>query len=258
MSLAPSEKKRKKIRIDLLLLEQGLAPSRERAQAWIMAGQVIANERRVLKASECFDPSATQIRLTGKDHPYVGRGGVKLQGALEGFGLDPKGATCLDVGASTGGFTDCLLQRGARKVYAFDCGTNQLDFRLRQDPRVVVRENFNVRQLSPEDLPEKIDWIVIDVSFISLTKVLPPLLQAVPGPWQLLMLVKPQFEAGPESIEKGGIVRDPKIQQRALEEIRKFSENLGLKIEGQAPCVITGEKGNQEFFLWASQGLEKT
>ncbi len=221
-----------------------------------MAGQVIANERRVLKASECFDPDATQIRLTGKDHPYVGRGGVKLQGALASFGLDPREATCLDVGASTGGFTDCLLQRGARKVYTLDCGTHQLDFRLRQDPRVIARENFNVRQLRSEDLPEKIDWIVIDVSFISLTKVLPPLLQAIPGPWQLLMLVKPQFEAGSEFIEKGGIVRDPKIQQRVVKEISEFSESLGLKIRGQAPCVITGEKGNQEFFLWATQGVE--
>lgn len=239
-----------KKRIDQLLVEKGLAPSRERAQAMILAGNVLVKEQRVDKPSQSFDPQELELRIKGADHPYVGRGGVKLAGALDHFGVDPTGKTCLDVGASTGGFTDCLLQRGARKVYTLDSGSHQLDYRLTQDPRVIWRENFNARYLKPEDLPEPIDLVVVDVSFISLKLILGPLVAALPRPWQALTLVKPQFEAGVGQVEKGGLIRDKGLQEKIIQEIGRFGQDLGLNLQGRVPSVLKGEKGNQEYFLY--------
>jgi 23S rRNA (cytidine1920-2'-O)/16S rRNA (cytidine1409-2'-O)-methyltransferase len=241
-----------KIRIDHLLVQLGLAPSRERAQALVMAGQVYVGDRRIDKASQTFKPE-DPIRVKGADHPYVGRGGVKLAKALGDFEIDPSGLVCLDVGASTGGFTDCLLQRGAQRVYAFDSGTHQLHDRLRGDPRVISRENFNVRHLSPADLPERIDLAVFDVSFISLKLVLPPVLKASPGRLTVVLLVKPQFEAGREQVGKGGIVRDEALRLAIVEDLAAFATASGLKILGSAPAAITGDKGNQEYFLAAQR-----
>jgi len=252
MSFSPN-KKSEKVRIDQLLLQRGLAPSRERAQALVMAGKVLVDEQRVEKSSQKFDPQNINIRLKGPDHPFVSRGGVKLKGALDHFGIDPKGKTCLDVGASTGGFTDCLLQEGAQKVYTLDSGTNQLDYAIRRDPRVQCREQFNIRHLKASDLPEPLDLIVVDVSFISLKLVLPPLVNSIPGPWDLVMLIKPQFEAGREQVEKGGLVRDRELQEKIVEELLAFCKKMGLKTLGTSPSVLKGDKGNQEYFLWARQ-----
>ncbi len=245
-------KKPAKIRIDNLLVDRGLAPSRQRAQAMILAGQVLAGEQRVEKPSQNFDPGV-ELRLKVPDHPYVGRGGVKLKAALEYFNIDPKEKTCLDVGASTGGFTDCLLQAGARRVYTLDSGTNQLHYRLRQDPRVVCRENFNVRQIQPGDVPEPVQLAVVDVSFISLKLVLPPLLGALSGALDLLMLVKPQFEAPRGSVSRGGVLRDAELGRRTVEEIASFAGSCGLRVRGIEPAVLKGEQGNQEYFLFAQR-----
>lgn len=237
-----------KIRIDQLLVQLGLAPTRERAQALVLAGLVVVGDERVDKSSQKF-PEGAAVRVKGPDHPYVGRGGVKLEKALEDFGVDPKGKVCLDIGASTGGFTDCLLQRGAQKVYAFDSGTNQLHYRLRQDARVIAKENFNARFLKASDLPEKIALIVMDVSFISLKLLIPPILEAVLGPWDALMLVKPQFEAGKGQVGKGGIIREESQRLAILEDLTQFAREAGLSILGSAPAAISGDKGNQEYFL---------
>lgn len=243
------QKSEEKIRIDQILFQKGLAPSRERAQAMIMAGQVLVNEQAVDKPSQRFRLQSANIRLKGKDHPYVGRGGLKLQGALEHFQIKPEGKICLDIGSSTGGFTDCLLQHGAEKVFALDCGTNQLDYKLRQDPRVVSQENFNARYLKPGDVPDPIDLIVVDVSFISLKKIIPPLLKAISSPWTLLTLIKPQFEAGPGEVEKGGVLRDPKKREKIAGELKNFAEELGLECDPIYPSPLKGDKGNQEYFL---------
>ncbi|HKX13396.1 MAG TPA: TlyA family RNA methyltransferase [bacterium] len=239
-----------KIRIDHLLVQLGLAPSRERAQALVMAGQVYVGDRRIEKSSQSFQ-AQDPIRVKGPDHPYVGRGGVKLAKALEDFGFDPADWVCLDVGASTGGFTDCLLQRGAKRVYAFDSGTHQLHDRLRTDPRVISKENFNVRHLGPADLPEPIDLAVFDVSFISLKLVLPPVLKATSGPLAVVLLVKPQFEAGKDQVGKGGIVRDEALRLAIVEDLAGFAAASGLEILGKSPAAIPGDKGNQEYFLAA-------
>jgi 23S rRNA (cytidine1920-2'-O)/16S rRNA (cytidine1409-2'-O)-methyltransferase len=242
------------MRIDQLLVERGLAPSRQRAQAMILAGKVLVKEQRVDKPSQSFDPEGRALRIKGPDHPYVGRGGVKLAGALDYFGVDPTGKTCLDVGASTGGFTDCLLQRGAKRVYTLDTGSHQLDYRLTQDPRVIWQENFNARYLKPGDIPEPIDLAVVDVSFISLKLILGPLVTALPRPWQALTLVKPQFEAGIDQVEKGGLIRDKALQENIVQELGRFGQTLGLALQGWTPAVIKGDKGNQEYFLyfWAN------
>jgi len=246
----------KKMRIDHLLVARGLAPSRERAQSLILAGQVLVEEQRVEKSSQTF-PAEANIRVKGPDHPYVGRGGVKLEGALKDFQIQPAGKTCLDIGASTGGFTDCLLQNDAQRVYTLDVGTNQLDYRLRQNPKVIARENFNVRYLQASDLPEAIDLIVVDVSFISLKTLLPPIIAALPGPWDLLMLVKPQFEAGPERLARGGVLKDEAEQRKIVQEIAEFALALSLRILDSRPSVLKGEGGNQEYFVWAQKAAPK-
>ncbi len=236
------------IRIDKLLFEKNLAPSRERAQSLIMAGVVYVGTKRVEKASELYLPDAP-IQIKGEDHPYVSRGGVKLEGALNHFGVDPKGKICLDVGASTGGFTDCLLQKGAEKIYALDVGYGQLAWKLRQDPRVVVIEKKNARELKKGDLPQTIDLIVIDLSFISLTKVIQTLLELFSSPFAVLALIKPQFEVGRKEVPKGGVVLDPRLHQQVIDSIQGEIENRHGKVIGVFPSQLKGADGNQEYFI---------
>ena len=239
----------KRERVDRLLVERGLAPTRTRAQALVMAGRVLAGERRVEKPSEIF-PSDAPLRVRGGDDPaarYVGRGGLKLEKALGAFGLDPSGLTCIDVGASTGGFTDCLLQHGALRVVAVDVGHNQIDWRLRTDPRVEVREGVNARHLVPADFAERFDLAVMDVSFISATKVLPAVVPLLKEGGRVVVLIKPQFEVGKGEVGKGGIVRDPAQHARVVEEVNASARALGLTVAGVTDSPITGADGNREF-----------
>jgi 23S rRNA (cytidine1920-2'-O)/16S rRNA (cytidine1409-2'-O)-methyltransferase len=238
-----------KERLDFLLVHQGLCPSREQAKRLILAGEVLVNDRCVDKPGALV---AKDVALRVKTPPkFVSRGGLKLEGALEHFGIDVTAAVALDIGASTGGFTDCLLQRGAAKVHAFDVGTNQLVWKLRSDPRVHSRENYNVRHLKAEDIGEPLDLIVGDVSFISLTLVLPPAIELLKPGGQGLVLVKPQFELSREEVGKGGIVREPELHQKACQRIQDF-------IQGRSDCVwkglvnssIQGTDGNREFLAW--------
>ena len=239
----------KRERIDKLLVDLGLAESRTKAQAMIMAGVVLVNEQRVDKPSQQFDPNSS-IRVKGGDDPtsrYVGRGGLKLEAALREFQIDPAGFTCLDVGASTGGFTDCLLQHGAKKVFAVDVGHNQIDWRLRNDPRVEVREGVNARYLQPDDFPQKFDLVVIDVSFISVTKILPALVALLRENGAIITLIKPQFEVGRGEVGSGGIVRDETKRLRAVEEVNEAATALGLKVVNVMESPIQGAEGNVEF-----------
>ncbi|HEV2883808.1 MAG TPA: TlyA family RNA methyltransferase [Pyrinomonadaceae bacterium] len=236
-------------RVDKLLVERGLAESRAKAQAMIMAGQVLVNDQRVDKPSESFPPDAL-LRIKGRDDPasrYVGRGGVKLEAALREFQIDPQGLACLDVGASTGGFTDCLLQHGARKVVAVDVGHNQIDWRLRQDERVEVREGINARYLKPEDFETKFDLVVMDVSFISATKLLPAIVPLLNEKSFLVVLIKPQFEVGRGEVGKGGIVRDPAKHERVVREVNDAAAALGLTSVSVIESPIRGADGNLEF-----------
>ena len=239
----------KRERIDKLLVERGLAESRTKAQAMVMAGVVLVNEQRVEKPSEQFT-SDTQIRIKHADDPtsrYVGRGGLKLEAALKAFQIDVRGAVCLDVGASTGGFTDCLLQNGAAKVFAIDVGHNQIDWRLRNDPRVEVREGVNARYLQPQDFPTAFDLAVIDVSFISVAKILPSVVPLLKPGASLVVLIKPQFEVGRADVGSGGIVRDPEKRQRAVDNVNKFATELSLAACGVIESPITGAEGNVEY-----------
>ena len=245
----------KKLRLDRLLVERGLAGSRERAQAMILAGKVLVDEQKVEKAGANVSPEA-KLRLLGEDLKYVSRGGVKLEAALEGWGIEVEGKVCLDVGASTGGFTDCLLQRGARRVIAVDTGYGQMDARLRQDPRVRLLERTNARYLKPEDVGEAVEVAAMDVAFISATLVLPAVVRSlVVGRWslarELVVLVKPQFEVGKGKVGKGGIVRDPGEQQAAVEKVRRAVEGLGGTQIEVMESPITGARGNREFLLRA-------
>lgn len=235
-------------RLDLLLVDRGLAPSRERARALILAGQVTVNGRTETKAGTSV-PTDAQVSLTTPDHPYVGRGGIKLAHALDVFEIDATGAVALDIGASTGGFTDVLLQRGARQVVALDVGHGQLDWRLRTDPRVVVRERVNARHLEPGDLPGPFDLVTIDVSFISLRQILPVVPPRLAPHGQVVALVKPQFEAGRADVGAGGLVTDPAIHARVLDDVRAAARAVGLEPMGDTPSPITGATGNQEFLL---------
>jgi 23S rRNA (cytidine1920-2'-O)/16S rRNA (cytidine1409-2'-O)-methyltransferase len=238
-----------KQRADLLLVERGLAPTRERARALILAGKVFCGERRIDKAGQLL-PGDTTLSVRGGDIPYVSRGGVKLAGALDAFGLDPSGSVAADFGASTGGFTDCLLQRGAQRVYAIDVGRAQLHDKLRRDPRVRVMERCNARHLQRADLPEPVDWIVIDASFIGLAKLLPAAhALLVPG-GTVLALVKPQFEVGRERVGKGGVVRDAEARRDAIAQVVREAQAIGFELAGQADSVLAGPAGNLECFLW--------
>ncbi len=238
----------KKERIDKLLADRGFAESRSKAQAMVMAGVVLVDERRIDKASESFAQDAKiRIKGEGAESRYVGRGGLKLEAALEHFQIDPTGYSCLDVGSSTGGFTDCLLQHGAKSVVALDVGTNQLAWELRNDPRVDVRENTNARGLLPTDFDRLFDLIVMDVSFISATKILPALFSLARPDGRIIVLIKPQFEVGKGEVGKGGIVKEPEKHERVVIEVNDFVERLGLKIVGVMESPITGAEGNKEF-----------
>jgi 23S rRNA (cytidine1920-2'-O)/16S rRNA (cytidine1409-2'-O)-methyltransferase len=238
-----------KKRLDLLLVERGLAPSRQRAHALILAGHVLVNGQRADKAGAPVALDAA-LQITGEVIPFVSRGGVKLAGALDDFEISVEGRICLDVGSSTGGFTDCLLQRGAARVYAVDVSTAQLDWKLRQNARVILVER-NARYLSPADLPETPDLVTMDVSFISVTKILPAVVAAAAPRAEFLILIKPQFELERGDVGKGGIVRDPKLHERAIKRVRSAAEEAGLLCEGVRPSRLAGTEGNQEFFLHA-------
>ena len=236
-----------RVRLDQLVVEKGLAPSRERARALILAGQVSVDGQLQTKAGAQIASDA-DVALIAPDHPYVGRGGIKLAHALDTFGIGVTGRDALDVGASTGGFTDVLLQRGAARVVALDVGHGQLDWRLRNDPRVVVIEHFNARHLTLGDLPGPVDVVVIDVSFISLRQILPPVSAVLRDGADVVALVKPQFEAGRDEVRKG-IIRDPAVHERVMAEVTAAGAEVGLTRVGSTPSPITGQKGNVEFLL---------
>lgn len=236
----------KQERIDSLLLARGLCESREQAKRLILAGEVRSGQRVIDKpGTRLADDAPLEVLARPR---YVGRGGIKLEAALEAFGVSPAGWTCIDVGASTGGFTDCLLQHGAARVHAVDVGTNQLAWKLRNDPRVIVREKFNARHMTPDDIGEKVRLAVMDLSFISLTKVLPTVFPLLEDDGTVICLIKPQFELGRGDISKGGIVRDPALHERAVEKIRDFvTTELGRDWLAFIPSPITGTDGNREF-----------
>ena len=240
------------MRVDQLLVERDLAESRTRAQALVMAGLVYSGDRKLAKPGDTL-PADAPLEVRGRDHPWVSRGGIKLDHGLSHFGWDVGGAVAIDVGSSTGGFTDVLLSRGAVRVYAVDSGTNQLAWKLRQDPRVVVLEQLSARLLTPVHIPEPVDVIVCDASFISLTKVLPvPMGFARPGA-RLLALIKPQFEAGRGEVGKGGVVRDPAVHARVCADVRAWLEGEGWPVAGITPSPITGPEGNVEFLIAATR-----
>ena len=245
----PSKTKSGKKRLDVLVVERGLADSREKAQAMILAGEVRVNGARSDKAGVQMATDA-RIEITGTSAKYASRGGLKLEGGLEDFGIHVSGKTCLDIGASTGGFTDCLLAHGARQVYAVDVTPEQMVWRLRQDARVKqIREN--ARNLQPEQIPERVDLVTVDVSFISVAKVLPAVVAAAGPHAEFMILVKPQFELDRGDVGRGGIVRDAALHARAIERVRAAAEAAGLQVEGVRPSHLTGAEGNQEFFLHA-------
>jgi len=245
-----------KTRLDKLLVERQLTPSRERAQALILAGKVLVNEQKIEKAGASVE-SDSALRLLGEDLCYVSRGGLKLERALDHWHIDLRAKVCLDVGASTGGFTDCMLQRSAARVIAVDTGYGQMDFRLRNDPRLKLLEKTNARYLTPEQIGEPIDFIAMDVSFISATLVLPAVLRAAfperptEKPRQIVVLVKPQFEVGRELVGKGGIVRDTEAQQSAVRKVEAALRELGATRTGWIDSPILGAEGNREFLLYA-------
>ncbi len=239
----------KRERIDKLIVDRGLAHSRTRAQALVMAGVVLVDEQLVTKPSQAFAQNAN-IRLKGEGDPasrYVSRGGLKLEAALREFQIDVNGLTCLDVGASTGGFTDCLLQHGARRVVAVDVGHNQFVWRLRNEPRVELHEGVNARYLKPEDFDQKFDLVTIDVAFISATKILPAVVPLLTDQGRIITLIKPQFEVGKGEVGKGGIVTDPAQHERVVVEVNSAAEQLGLRVVGMIESPIHGAEGNVEF-----------
>jgi len=246
-----------KIRLDKLLVERGLVPSRERAQALILAGKILVNDQKIEKSGAAVDPDVA-LRLLGDDLRYVSRGGLKLEKALEHWQIDVSGNTCLDVGASTGGFTDCLLQHRAARVIAVDTGYGQMDFRLRQDSRVRVIEKTNARYLTHQAIGECVSFVAMDVSFISATLVLPAVIPAAfppagarMAPSRMVVLVKPQFEVGRGEVGKGGIVRDEAAQRAALERVRQCVRELGASAIDSIDSPILGAEGNREFLLYA-------
>ena len=242
-----------KVRIDRLLVEKGLVETREKARALLMAGKVTVDGEVVDKPGTRVPPDAEVRVLEGM--PYVSRGGLKLETALKGFSVDVSGAVCLDVGASTGGFTDCLLKHGAKRVYAIDVGRGQLDWRLRNDERVVLKEGFNARYLTEEDLPEKVDIAVIDVSFISLTLILPAVVKVLKESGKVIALVKPQFELSRREVKRG-VVKDPALRFKAVMKVLSFSKELRLHPEGVLLSHPPGPKGNREYFLLLTRKKE--
>lgn len=245
-----------KVRADVLLTEKGLAPSRARAQALILAGKVFVGESRVEKSGEALDP-ASAIEIREPDHPFVSRGGVKLAGALDAFEYDPAGKVVADFGASTGGFTDCLLQRGAERVFAIDVGYGQLHDKLRQDSRVIGMERTNARHVTREDLSEPVDLVVIDASFIGLEKLLPAAYEILVAGGEVLALIKPQFQVGQDKVGKGGVVRDMEVRREAVKALVHDARAIGFERVAEADSIITGPKGNQETFIWLRRSLEE-
>jgi len=243
-----------RVRIDELVVERGLAESRAKAQALILAGQVVVADQRIDKPGQRVAADA-DVRLKGEVLPYASRGGLKLKAALEHFQLDVRGAICADIGASTGGFTDCLLQEGAAKVYAIDVGYGQLHEKLRKDARVISKERVNARHLTDAELPEPVQVITVDVSFISSTMVLPAVLSHLSFGGFLVVLVKPQFEVGREKVGKGGVVRDEQARREAIEKVRLFVEQNGLDVLGTIDSPILGPAGNLEALLGARKPL---
>jgi 23S rRNA (cytidine1920-2'-O)/16S rRNA (cytidine1409-2'-O)-methyltransferase len=250
---SPRPAKAHKRRVDQLLVERGLAESRARAQALVMAGLVFAGESKIDKPGQQLAADAP-LEVRGRDHPWVSRGGIKLAHALEHFSLDPAGAAAMDIGSSTGGFTDVLLTHGAAHVFAVDSGTNQLAWKLREDPRVTVLEQCSARLLARDHITRECDWVVCDASFISLAKVLEVPLQLAAPQCQLVALIKPQFEVGREEVGKGGVVRDPALHARVCGEVRAWLEGLGWQVQGIVESPITGPQGNIEFLISARRG----
>ncbi|AKM09561.1 TlyA family RNA methyltransferase [Croceicoccus naphthovorans] len=245
--------KPKKQRVDQMLVERGLVESRSRAQALIMAGTVFSAETKIAKPGQTL-PADAPLEVRGRDHPWVSRGGIKLAHAIDHFGLAPAGATAMDIGSSTGGFTDVLLTNGAKHVFAVDSGTNQLAWKLRQDPRVTVLEQTSARILTPDHIDRPCNWVVCDASFIGLSKVLEvPLSLAAPSA-TLIALIKPQFEVGRGEVGKGGVVRDPALHDRVCDEVRDWLIASGWMVRGLVPSPITGPEGNVEFLVWAERG----
>jgi len=244
----PAMKRSEKIRLDQLLVDRGLVESREKARALILAGQVLVEGQRSDKPGHSI-ASDSRVELLER-MPYVSRGGFKLAAALDHFSIDVKGMTCVDIGASTGGFTDVLLQRGAARVWALDVGHGQLDWKIRNDPRVVVMEGVNARTISPADLPQKFDLVTCDVSFISATLVIPSIARLLTPEAAMIVLVKPQFEVRREQVGKGGIVRDPELHRSACDRVRGAAEALGFKTD-IIESPILGAEGNREFLLYA-------
>ena len=248
-----------KERLDVLVTKRGLAPSRERARAYIMEGVVFVNGQREDKPGSFFDEDKIRELIVKQDPiPYVSRGGLKLARAIEYFGIDAEGLTCLDIGSSTGGFTDCLLQNHAAKVFCVDSGTNQLDWRIRSDPRVVAMEQTNFRYLTSEDLPKGtvFDFACADVSFISLTKIIPVAQKLIRTGGHMVCLIKPQFEAGRDKVGKKGVVRDKKVQEDVVNKICEFCTSIGFTVRGITESPILGAEGNREFLLYIRKDAE--
>ena len=248
----PSLKRAAKQRVDQLLVDRGLVESRTRAQALVLAGLVFAGEVKIAKPGQTL-PADTALDVRGRDHPWVSRGGIKLAHAVAHFGLDPSGATAMDIGSSTGGFTDVLLNQGAVRVFAVDSGTNQLAWKLRQDPRVTVLEQTSARVLTPELIDAPCDWVVCDASFIGLAKVLEVPLQLAAPKCTLVALIKPQFEVGRGEVGKGGVVRDPALHARVCDEVRTWLVQRGWRVNGLVESPITGPEGNVEFLVYANR-----
>lgn len=244
-----------KERLDVLLVQKGLAESREKAQRLIMAGQVLVGNEKIDKAGTKVDPTL-EIRLLGDKNPFVSRGGLKLQKAFETFPITMTDKVVIDIGASTGGFVDCALEHGAKKVYAIDVGYGQLAWKLRTDARVINREKTNARYLSPSDFPEMMDWATTDVSFISLTKILPVAFDLLKEDGQMIALIKPQFEAGREHIGKKGVVRDPRVHEMVLDNLLDFIKTVGFKLRGLTFSPIQGPEGNIEYLVWMKKTQE--
>ena len=242
--------KSSRVRVDQLLVARGLAESRARAQALVLAGLVFSGETKIAKGGQPIAENAA-LEVRGRDHPWVSRGGIKLAHALDHFGLDPAGVTAMDIGSSTGGFTDVLLSSGAVRVFAVDSGTNQLAWKLRQDPRVTVLEQTSARVLTPEQIDAPCGWVVCDASFIGLAKVLEVPLRLAATPCRLVALIKPQFEVGRGEVGKGGVVRDPALHARVCTEVLGWLEGAGWQVQGIAQSPITGPEGNVEFLISA-------
>ena len=253
MSPGPARAKPQKKRIDQILVDRELAESRSRAQALVMAGLVFSGEVKMSKPGQQL-PEDAPVEVRGRDHPWVSRGGIKLAHALDHFALDPQGATAMDIGSSTGGFTDVLLSNGAERVFAVDSGTNQLSWKLRSDPRVTVLEQTSARILTTDHIDRPCSWVVCDASFISLAKVLSVPLSLAAHDATLVALIKPQFEVGREEVGKGGVVRDPLLHRRVCDEVAAWLEGEGWTVRGLTESPIKGPEGNVEFLIWAGRG----